>query len=238
MVHISERLKERLKVMYEKIFDQNTQIDMDRFFIENFANEGIIKWFEKGVIINPPDNNHIYLVLEGELNQVMFSKNGSMINYYRLLRGNIFGEIDYFDGSRSYVVNKTMKSCKIAVIGRKVLEEKFKKNPDIYSYFLTSIVKKYRIVMLELANHKFNDSLGRLADFFIRLYYAEENPSCEETMDILFTHEDIANRVGLNRVTVTRGIKKFVELELIEFVDRKILIKDIKGLEKFTNIPI
>lgn len=224
--------------MYEEMFDQNSQIEMDKFFIENFAKEGTVKWYEKGVILDPTNHNQIYLILEGELNQIMFSKNGSMINYYRLLKGNIFGEIDYFDTGRTYVVNKTMKSCKLVIISRDILEEKLKIHPEMYAYFLTSIVKKYRIIMLELANHKFNNSLGRLADFFIRLYYAEEIPSNEVVMDIIFTHEDIANRVGLNRVTVTRGIKTFVDLDLIELIDRKILIKDIKGLEEFTNIPI
>lgn len=224
--------------MYETMFDQNAQIEMDKFFIENFANEGTIKWYEKGVVLDPTNHNHIYLVLEGELNQMMFSKNGNMINYYRLLKGNIFGEIDYFDTDRSYVVNKTMKSCKLVIINREILEKKLKMHPEMYAYFLTSIVKKYRIIMLELANHKFNNALGRLADFFIRLYYAEENPSNNVILDIVFTHEDIANRVGLNRVTVTKGIKTFVELDLIELIDRRISIKDIKGLEKFTNIPI
>lgn len=224
--------------MYETMFDQNAQIEMDKFFIENFANEGTVKWYEKGVVLDPTNHNHIYLVLEGELNQMMFSKNGNMINYYRLLKGNIFGEIDYFDTDRSYVVNKTMKSCKLVIINREILEKKLKMHPEMYAYFLTSIVKKYRIIMLELANHKFNNALGRLADFFIRLYYAEENPSNNVILDIVFTHEDIANRVGLNRVTVTKGIKTFVELDLIELIDRRISIKDIKGLEKFTNIPI
>jgi len=224
--------------MYETMFDQNAQIEMDKFFIENFANEGTVKWYEKGVVLDPTNHNHIYLVLEGELNQMMFSKNGNMINYYRLLKGNIFGEIDYFDTDRSYVVNKTMKSCKLVIINREILEKKLKMHPEMYAYFLTSIVKKYRIIMLELANHKFNNALGRLADFFIRLYYAEENPINNVILDIVFTHEDIANRVGLNRVTVTKGIKTFVELDLIELIDRRISIKDIKGLEKFTNIPI
>lgn len=224
--------------MYETMFDQDAQMEMDKFFIENFANEGTVKWYEKGVVLDPTNHNHIYLVLEGELNQMMFSKNGNMINYYRLLKGNIFGEIDYFDTDRSYVVNKTMKSCKLVIINREILEKKLKMHPEMYAYFLTSIVKKYRIIMLELANHKFNNALGRLADFFIRLYYAEENPTNNVILDIVFTHEDIANRVGLNRVTVTKGIKTFVDLDLIELIDRRISIKDIKGLEKFTNIPI
>jgi len=220
------------------MFDQKSQIEMDKFFLETFASEGTIKWFEKGVILDPTDHNQIYLILEGELNQVMFSKTGSMINYYRLLKGNIFGEIDYFDTDRTYVMNKTMKSSKVAIISRSVVEAKLREYPEMYEFFLTSIVKKYRIIMLELANHKFNDAYGRLADFFLRLYYSEENPGKDHVLDIVFTQEEVANRIGLNRITVTNGIKKFKELGFIEIINRKIVIKDVEGLKEYTNVPI
>lgn len=224
--------------MYKEIFDQKVQREMDKFFVDSFGDYSNVKWYEKGVIIDPEDSDHIYLVLEGELNQMMFSKSGKIINYYRILKGNVFGEIDYFDSERSYVVNKTIKSSKIASIERTVLEEKLKNNPQMYSYFLTSVVRKYRILMLELANHKFNDSLGRLADFLIRLYYAQDEPIEGRPLDVCFTHEDIANRIGLNRVTVTRSIKTFVDLDVIELKERNIVIKDIEGLKKVSDIPV
>jgi len=220
------------------MFDQKSQIEMDKFFLENFAKEGRVEWYEKGVILDPTDHNQIYLILEGELNQVMYSKKGTMINYYRLLKGNIFGEIDYFDTDRTYVVNKTVRSSKLVIVNREIVEKKLRDFPEMYEYFLTSIVKKYRIIMLELANHKFNDASGRLADFFLRLYYSEENPADNEIIDVSFTQEEVANRVGLNRVTVTNGIKKFKDLGLIEIIDRKVVIKDIEGLKEFTNVPI
>ncbi len=224
--------------MYEKMFDQKIQIEMDKFFLETFSKEGTIKWIEKGVILDPQDHNQIFLILEGEFNQVMYSKTGKMINYYRLLKGNIFGEIDYFDTDRTYVVNKALRSSKVAIINRDTVERKLKETPEMYSYFLMSIVKKYRIIMLELTNHKFNDASGRLADFLLRLYYTEENPTDQAAIDISFTQEEIADRVGLNRITVTNGLKKFKELGIIEVVNRKIVVKDLEGLKSFTNVPL
>lgn len=176
-------------------------------------------------------------MLEGEVNQQMFSKKGSTITFYRLFRGNIFGKIDFFDSSRTFVLNKTVKSCKIATINRRVVEENLKENPRLYEYFLISIVKKYRIVMLELANYKFNDSMGKLADFFIRLYYTEEE-SESTLIDVLFTQEEVANRIGMNRVTVAKCMKQFKEQGLLDVVNRKVIIKDIEGLKTLTDIPM
>lgn len=224
--------------MYEKIFDQKSQIEMDKFFLEMFSKEGNIKWYEKGVILDPTEHDQICLIIEGELNQVMFSKTGDMINYYRLLKGNIFGEIDYFDTDSTHVVNKVIKTTKLAVISRDIVEKKLIEHPEMYKYFLSSIVKKYRIIMLELANYKFNDADGKLADFLLRIYYSEENPRDNEVLDILFTQEEVANRIGVNRITVTKSIKRFKELDLIQIVNRKVIIKDVEGLKKYTNIPI
>ncbi|WP_430886069.1 Crp/Fnr family transcriptional regulator [Fusibacter sp. JL216-2] len=224
--------------MYKKLFDQKAQIEMDAFFLKHFSNMGKATWYEKGAVIDPPDNDHIFLVLEGELNQAMYSKSGSMINYYRLLRGNIFGEIDYFDTERANVINKAVRSCKIVTLSRQAVEEKLAQTPTMYRYFLLSIAKKYRIIMHELANYRFNDAHGRLADFFLRLFYSEEEPVEGKVIDIAFTQEDLADRIGLNRITVTNGIKKFKEMGLIEIVHRKVIIKDVEGLKTFTDVPL
>jgi CRP-like cAMP-binding protein len=222
--------------MYESLFDQSLQREMDAFFLKTFEGQGKIKWYEKGVIIDPPDRNQIFLVLEGQLNQQMFSKKGATITFFRLFRGNIFGEIDFFDSERAFVTNKTVTSCKIATIGRDLVESKLKEEVQLYEYFLTSIVKKYRMIMLELANHKFNDSIGKIADFFVRLYYTEDE-NHREDINVLFTQEEVANRVGLNRVTVTRALKFFKENDLIEVKNRRIKIKDIEGLKALTDLP-
>jgi CRP-like cAMP-binding protein len=223
--------------MYEKIFDLDVQKKMDIFFMEELSKCGRIEIFQKGQIINPNHPNHIYIILEGEVNQVMYSRNGDEIIFYRITEGSIFGEIDFFHKNRTFVVNKAVTKCKISVVTRDIVEYKLKKYPKIYEYFLMSIITKYRMVMLELANFQSNDAMGKLADFFIRLYYTE-NINKKNNISIVLTHEEIANRIGLNRITVTNSIKLFKEKDLIEMKDRKIIIKDIEGLKNLTNIPI
>ncbi len=73
--------------MYEELFDQELQREMDTFFLDTFHGLGKIQWFEKGITIDPPGRDQIYLVLEGELNQQMYSKKGSTITFYRLFKG-------------------------------------------------------------------------------------------------------------------------------------------------------
>ena len=223
--------------MHEKIFDLDVQKNMDVFFINKLAKYGKIETFKKGQIINPNNPDNIYIILKGEVNQGMYSKSGDEIIFYRITEGSIFGEIDFFDKSRTFVVNKAITKGKISVLNREVVELKLKEYPEIYHYFLTSIIRKYRMIMLELANFQFNDSIGKLSDFLVRLYYTE-NINLKNNISIVLTHEEIANRIGINRITVTNGIKLLKDKNLIEIKDRKITIKDIESLKKLTNVPI
>ncbi|WP_053955830.1 Crp/Fnr family transcriptional regulator [Inediibacterium massiliense] len=223
--------------MYEKIFDQDIEKKMERFFVDNLADYGKIETFKKGELINPSHPDNIYIIIKGEVNQIMYSKKGDEIIFYRMTEGSIFGEIDFFERNRTFVVIKAVTDGQLSVVHREMIENKLKEKPKMYEYFLSSIIRKYRVVTVELANFQFNNSIGKLADFFIRLYYTESINS-KNNISIILTHEEIANRIGLNRITVTNGIKEFKDKGFIEMKDRKIIIKDIEGLKTLTNIPI
>ena len=93
--------------------------------------------------------------------------------------------------------------------------------------------------MMEISNFKFNDSEGKLADFLIRLYYTEDiNMDMKKHISIVLTHEEIANRIGLNRATVTKIMTKFKEKAYITISGKEIIINDIEALKSLTNIPI
>ncbi|CAH2214398.1 Crp/Fnr family transcriptional regulator [Tepidibacter aestuarii] len=225
--------------MYKKIFDQETQKEMDSFFLNDLSRYGKIETLRKGQVINQKSPDNIYIILEGEFNQIMYSKNGDEIIFFRMTAGDIFGETDFFDNSRTFVMHKVLKNAKVSIISREILEAKLIEFPNMYNYFLKSVIRKQRMIMMELSNFKFNDSTGKLADFLVRLYYTEDiNINFKNYISIVLTHEEIANRIGLNRTTVTNGLKIFKDRNLIEVKDRKLIIKDIEGLKNLTNIPI
>ena len=161
--------------MYEHIFDQEVQKKMDDFFLKNLASHGKLINFKKGEIIKQEDFESIYILLEGELNQIMHSKEGDEIIFFRVVKGNIFGEMAFFDQTNTFAVNKAVTKGSISVVNRRFVESKLREDPQIYHYFLISIIRKYRAVMSELASFHFNDSTGRLADFLVRLYYTEDS---------------------------------------------------------------
>ena len=225
--------------MYKDIFDHKSQKELDNCFLEALSGCGMTCEIKKGEIINPDSSNYIFLVLEGEVNQLMYSKDGNEIIFFRITKGSIFGEEDFFDEKRTSVIYKALQNSTIKMISKNEIDIILESNPKLFRCFLQSMVIKNRMIMMEISNYKFNDSEGKLADFLIRLYYTEDiNMDMKKHISIVLTHEEIANRIGLNRTTVTKIMNKFKEEDYITISGKEIIINDIEALKSLTNIPI
>lgn len=88
--------------------------------------------------------------------------------------------------------------------------------------------------MFQMANMAFSDSLGKVADTLVRLYYQEgQDIENGKKINEKFTHEEIAKLIGCSRVTVTRALNKFKDENILEINNGEIIIRDIENLEKF-----
>ena len=200
---------------------------------------GTIREIKKNEIIDPDTADQVYIVLSGSFKQALYSAEGDEITFFRLRCGTVFGEMDYFDGMRTCVITKAVENSRVSVLCRQVLEAELMKDPSIYRQFMHSVIRKYRIVMLELADVKFNDSLGKLAHTIIRLAYVTKHHSQDDTsiqkVHIAITHDELASRTASNRSTITNGLKTFKNKGLIAIKDRHIVILDIEGLKSYVT---
>ena len=72
----------------------------------------------------------------------------------------------------------------------------------------------------------------RLAKFLLDIMNDQNHKvSADKHTEIVFTHEEIAQRIGLVRETVTRHLHKFKKQGLIDIQSHRILVLDKKGLE-------
>jgi len=124
--------------MYNELFNSDLQKKMTDFFVNDLSAFGRVRAFSKNEIVDPKDADNIYIVLDGAFNQVLYSLDGDEINFFRLERGTIFFEMDYFDGYRTCVITKALKTSAVSIVSRKVLEEELMKRPEIYRHFIHS----------------------------------------------------------------------------------------------------
>lgn len=225
--------------MYKDIFYYKPLKDYEDIFFELLSKRGMTCEIQKGEFINPENFDYIYLVLDGEFNQLMHSKDGDEIIFFRITKGSIFGEEDFFDRRRTCIIYKALQNSKIKMINRSEIDMLLNDNPMLYRFFLQSTIMKNRIIMMEISNYKFNNSEGKLADFLIRLCYTEDvNIQEKQHISIVLTHKEISNRIGLNRATVTKLMNAFKKKKYIYTIGKEIIINDIEALKALTKIPI
>ena len=223
--------------MYENLFDNEKQIKMRNYFI-NLANDiGKIKAYRKNECVCFDKAAFVGIVLKGVLSENVVSSHGNVHTLYILRRGEISGEPFYFCGGENTILTLAKENTEISFIQNKVLDRELDKNPEAYRYFIHSITRKYRIIMLQLTNNLFNDSMGRVADALLRLAScAEVDPLGRTTVNMVFTHQELANNIGCSRITVTRCLNELMDNSIISYQDKKIIINKPEELKAYIDV--
>lgn len=221
--------------MYSDWFEQKRQDKMRQFFLK-LSKEGITKSYNKNEIIDIESGEYVVIVVEGILSVEIISSMGNEKLLYVLRPGEIYGEMSYFCGGRCVTILKAKEKSKIALVKRDILETVLENEPEIYRYFIHSITRKFRIVMLQLTSAIFNDSIGKIADTLLRLAScSEKNPDEEVSISVSYTHQELANNVGCSRITITRCLNRFISEGIIDIKNKRIIIKDIDKLQSYVD---
>lgn len=221
--------------MYQKLFNQQQQQEMRQFFLD-LAEEGNLKEISTAAEISLSENNSFAVVYSGQIKQLLLSRKGCQKSLYILRPGEIFGEMDYFNGGPNQILNTAMKNSVISVISKDILEKRLKKRPEIYQYFIHSITRKFRIIMLQMSGLIFNNSAGKLAELLIRLASQEsQETDAGVIIDFRLTHQEIADLIGCSRSTVSRELNNFKKEKIITVNNKYITIKDFSALKQYIN---
>jgi CRP/FNR family transcriptional regulator, cyclic AMP receptor protein len=198
------------------------------------------KWYQKNEIIffENDNNKKLYTLLSGKVKLSMLSPNGKEKVLTILQEGDIFGEISLFDDDPHPLTAEVIEDSRLIIISWADLESIIMKHPNVAIKIITSLSKKTRLLASQVRELVFQDSSGRLASFLLRFakdFGIEINGGI--IIDLILTHQEIANLLGSSRVTVTKLINQFIDENLIKIYKRKIVIKDeIRLKEKLQTI--
>lgn len=223
--------------MYEDLFNRKKQSEMRKYFLEIAHTKGIKKYYKKNEVIEFKNNDFIGIVTKGVLSQSIISMGGNIHSLYLLRDGEILGETYYFCGGKNNIYTIAKEDTEVAYILKDEIEEELKNNPEIHRYFIHSITRKFRIIMLQLTNGTFNDSIGKIANALLRLSACSEiDPLGRAKINMIFTHQELANNIGCSRITVTNCLNKFLSENIISYEEKKIIINQPETLKKYVDI--
>ena len=187
----------------------------------------------KGEIIFFEDNNdeNLYILLEGRVKLTMLSPEGKEKAISILQVGDIFGEMSLFDQDTTPITAEVIDDARLVSVPFQDLEEIIRQEPEVAIKIIEALAKRSRLLTSQIRELVFQDAEGRLASLLMRFIedFGVEVKS-GYLIDIVLTHQEIANLMGSSRVTVTKLLNQFIDEGIIKIHKRKIVVMDIDRL--------
>ncbi|MGM0413902.1 MAG: Crp/Fnr family transcriptional regulator [Bacillota bacterium] len=206
--------------------------------IQSICQNGYLKEYRRGEIIffENDSEKKLYLLVDGQVKLSMLSSEGREKVMTILQAGDIFGEISLFDHDPHPLTAEVLEKARLMVLDWNDLEEIIMEQPRLALKIIEALSKKTRLLASQVRDLVFHDAKGRLANLLIR-FSEDFGQKVDEgiMIEIILTHQEIANLLGVSRVTVTKTLNKLIDEKVIKIKERKIHIIDNEKLNELVK---
>ncbi len=215
-----------------EIFQDLTEAEVDAFGkkmpLKDVAAKTVLYTSEKPTEV-------LFLIKKGRVRLFRLSADGRIITTAILEKGTFFGQLALLGQQLYGNFAEALTDCVICVITR----------ADAKTYLIGDARIAYRII--ETLGRRLLEIEQRLADTVLKqvparvaslLLQIAEKQACKgganqpatDAIEINFTHEELAQLLGIQRETISRTLKEFSRLNLIRLGRGRIALLDAKGL--------
>ena len=163
-------------------------------------------------------------IKKGSVKVYMNSVDGNEKTLNTARHGEIIGEGAFFDKKPRVSSAKALTNTEVIMIDKKRLTDIIAQHPTLE--LLEILANRIRLLSSQLDSMTFMQADARIAGLLLE---------SEHDGIVAITHEEIANTVGVSRVTVSKTLSRFAKSGYISTEYRRILIKSREGLEKLVN---
>lgn len=202
-----------------------------------FLKHGEIKKFKQGQLIHLQEDSptQFYMVKSGHLRSFWVSDDGNEITLEVLTPGNMFGTYSALTGTTRLSSVTSITNSEIISMDYETLATCFGKYStlvaeliEVMGHTIYSLVVQIQSLILLKAQYRIAHALVELGENF------KKRPG-DTSFEITYTHQDLADIVGLNRVSTTRELNRFKDMGIVELGYKKIIVKDEQRLKEFYN---
>ena len=179
--------------------------------------------------------DYVYLLCSGRVKVARVSDQGREVTLYLVDPAQIFGEAALAESGQLYgVMAETLEDSLVCAFRRSDFLDAFTHTPASMLELLKLINDRRALAESKIADLVFLDVPKRLAKLLLRLYdrpNGSGTPRSDGLISVKFTHQELANMIGSTRETTTLVLNEFKRQGSIEFLGRKIVIRERTDLE-------
>lgn len=173
----------------------------------------------------------MYLVMRGQVKVMRTSPNGREQVLHIAGPGQSINMVPVFDGGANPATLQALTPIVLLTLPMEALRGLLRTEPELSMAFLTDLAARQRRLVNLVDDLALHTVQGRLAKLLI-----ERAESAERGVPVMpLTQADMANRLGTVREMISRSLRTFEALGLIELKQGAIVLKDRAGLEERTS---
>lgn len=193
--------------------------------------------YKKGeTILRPEDTPQgVYYLEKGFIRSYLVSDRGKEMTLNIFKKGTYFPlqwALNNFDNEYFY---EAMTNVKISRIQKEDFNNYLINNPQILMNLSKKLVSQLETLYIRMSHAMGDNAFKRIAStlLFMTKRYGEQNKKYIH-ISVPVTHLCIASIAGLTRETTSATLKKISNEGIISYRHKKIIIKDIKKLQKIS----
>ena len=219
--------KELLKdsFYFSELSDEELE-EIKKIMITRKYKEGEIIFFEGEM------GKSLHLVEAGKIKLVKMIESGEEQILNVLKKGSIFAEVVLFDKANYPATAIALEDSEIGVIKRGDMENLITEFPKMALKILRVMSKRLRRAQKMVQDLGLRNTTSRTASILVYLAREHGVKAGEQVeINLSLTQQEMADRIGSSRETISRILSKFKEQKLIAVSRQKVVIKDLTALQ-------
>jgi CRP/FNR family transcriptional regulator, cyclic AMP receptor protein len=194
----------------------------------------IRKFKPQQLVFEPCDSRStLYFILEGRIRIYELLPDGREVSFSILSEKDVFAQSTDHNTYFRNAYAETMTPVVVASIQQSALEELVARSPvlayRIINSFSAQLCQSQRLIQ-GLLGRDISVRMARLLLQLAQEFGAKTDTEEEVHIRMTFTHQELADMIGSNRVTVTRKLLEFQQKKLISAGNHTICITDFSRL--------
>lgn len=190
-----------------------------------------IKTYKKGSIVYMQNEKckSLDVILDGIISIQKIDSEGNVLSIKDFANGEVVGENLLFSVNNKYPMTILSKSdVKILHINKDLILRLCKTNECFLLSFLQSLSSKALILSDRITSLTMKTLRQCIIDFLLFEYYSQGSTDIKLNL----TKKDLAEKIGVQRSSLSRELNKMRNDNLIDFNTKYIFIKDVDKLNK------